>query len=128
VELTLVIAPKAPTYHYFGTVTDEAGKPQAGLVVMAGVSSAPVAEEYSDTHHFESTKTDAEGKWTLEASAPYVRFFDIRKDEKSDESLGGEGYENDAFDLAAPGEYSLKLKPAGPPPSAVPPKKAKKKS
>jgi hypothetical protein len=112
VELGIVIAPQAPTYHYFGKVTDENGKPQAGLLVTAGVSAHATVDDFNDSHHFETAKTDADGKWSLEASSPYVRFFDVKKDEKSEDSLGGEGYENDLFDLAAPGEYNLKIKTA----------------
>lgn len=110
VELGIVVAPQAPTYHYFGQVTDQDGKPQAGLLITAGVSAHATVEDFYDSHHFETAKTDADGKWMLEASAPYVRFFDIKKDEKSEDSLGGEGYENDLFELAAPGEYNLKIK------------------
>jgi len=129
VELSLVIAPQAPTYRYFGQVTDEAGKPMPNVIVTAGVSHHAVPSDFADNHRFETATAGPDGRWTLEATAPWVRFLAVKQNEKAEDDLTAESYEDDSFDLAAPGEYNLvvrKEKPAPPEPTP-PPAKAKEK-
>jgi len=109
-ELTLLTAPHAPTYRYTGRVIDATGHPMGGLQIVAGVSSHPDAKDYADNHHFEYAQTDAQGQWVLEASAPYVRFFDVRTNGKPLQSLGGADFEGDDAGLAEPGEYDYQVK------------------
>jgi hypothetical protein len=112
VNLRIEVSPEAPGYRYFGTVTDPAGKPLTGLLVVAGVSHSPTPETWGDSHKFENAITDASGRWEIQASGPWVRFFDVRPIEFGD-SLGGEDYEGDGVGLAAPGEYHFKVKASG---------------
>ena len=108
-DLMIVMARHAPTYHYFGKVTDASGHPMGGLHIWAGVSRHAKPEDYGDEHYFEFADTDAQGNWVLEASSPYVRFFSVRPNAKSYESLGGADYENDEVGLAEPGEYNFQV-------------------
>jgi hypothetical protein len=114
VDLRIEVAPEAPKYRYFGTVTDAAGKPQTGLIVSAGVSHSPTAETWGDSHQFEQATTDASGRWEIQARGPWVRYFDVRHTESGDSLINGEDYESDGVGLAAPGEYHLKIAPAKP--------------
>jgi hypothetical protein len=129
VELSLVVAPQAPTYHYFGQVTDEAGKPMANVIVTAGVSHHAVPSDFADSHRFETATAGPDGRWTLEASAPWVRFLAVKQNEKAEDDLTAESYEDDSFDLAAPGEYNLVVRKAAPEaaPSTKPKEKEKEK-
>ncbi|RBP45986.1 carboxypeptidase family protein [Roseimicrobium gellanilyticum] len=114
-HLRIEVAPEAPKYRYFGTVTDASGKPQAGLVVTAGVSHNSTPKTWSDSHNISSATTDASGRWQIQAEGPWVRFFDVRKTESGDSLVNGEDYESDGVGLAAPGEYHFKIKSANSP-------------
>ncbi|HSI64101.1 MAG TPA: hypothetical protein VLE43_13320 [Candidatus Saccharimonadia bacterium] len=108
ISLKIEVAPKAPTYRYHGQVVDGNGKPLPGLVVTAGVSFHDTPETYADSHHFDTTTTDASGHWTLDVESPWVRFLDVRIKEH-EEPLYSEDYESDDVGLAAPGEYNFKV-------------------
>jgi hypothetical protein len=114
VDLRIEVTPEAPKYRYFGTVTDATGKPQAGLLVIAGISHGPTPETWGDSHSFENAITDASGRWEIQAESLWVRFFDVRRTESGDSLVKGEDYESDGVGLAAPGEYRFKIDPAKP--------------
>ncbi len=91
-------------FHYTGTVTDADGKlvPDADIVI--GISSQPKAESWGDTHHFERTKTDAEGKYDLAASSPWGTFLEAEDKIHGRVDLKWPGYDSPPI---PPGRYDL---------------------
>jgi hypothetical protein len=100
VELLMAARPHA-SFHYFGKVTDENGKPLANVEVLAGVSPEPNNMTRDDSLHKEGAKTRADGTYELEASTPWVGefFADLPgRDEARNESHGK---------FLPPGRYDL---------------------
>jgi hypothetical protein len=97
-------------FHYTGRVTDSAGKPVADADVVVGISSQPKAESYGDTHHFERTKTDADGKYDLAATSPWGTFLEAEDTIHGRIDLIGHGYDSPPI---PPGRYDLNF-PAKP--------------
>ena len=93
-----------PAFHYTGTVTDVQGQPVAAADVVAGISSEPKAETYGDTHHFERTKTDAQGHYDLAASSPWGTFLEAEDPTHGRVDLAWPGYDSPPI---PPGKYDL---------------------
>jgi hypothetical protein len=91
-------------FHYTGRVTDAAGKPVSDADVEAGISSQPKADTYADTHHFERTKTDADGKYDLAASSPWATFLTAEDKVHGHVDLAWPGYDSPPI---PPGTYNL---------------------
>jgi hypothetical protein len=91
-------------FHYIGTVTDADGKLVPDADVVIGISSQPKAESWGDTHHFERTKTDAEGKYDLAASSPWGTFLEAEDKVHGRVDLKWPGYDSPPI---PPGRYDL---------------------
>jgi hypothetical protein len=91
-------------FHYTGTISDAEGKPVADADVVIGISSQPKAESYGDTHHFERTKTDAEGRYDLAASSPWGTFLETEDKFHGRVDLKWPGYDSPPI---PPGRYDL---------------------
>jgi hypothetical protein len=91
-------------FHYTGRVTDGAGKPVADADVVVGISSQPKAESYGDTHHFERTKTDADGNYNLTATSPWGTFLEAEDKIHGRVDLEWPGYDSPPI---PPGRYDL---------------------
>ncbi len=93
-----------PDFHYTGTVKDAMGIPVANADVVVGISSEPKAETYGDTHHFERTKTDAQGHYDLAASSPWGTFLEAEDPTHGRVDLAWPGYDSPPI---PPGKYDL---------------------
>jgi hypothetical protein len=91
-------------FHYTGRVTDVAGKPVVDADVVVGISSQPNADSYGDSHHFERTKTDADGKYDLAATSPWGTFLEAEDKIHGRVDLKWPGYDSPPI---PPGLYDL---------------------
>jgi len=104
IQLDFIVS-REPLYRYSGRVTDKEGKSVADAEVTLGVSRHQTMHTYFDNHHYESTKTDADGKYDMKASTRFCRGFGVKA--SGFEDLWKESDEGRPF---PPGSYDFQLK------------------